>query len=112
MSNIEFTKKDLEEVAKLSRLSLTEEEKEKFVVEMKAVLNYVAQVSEMVKQNTQMSGSEGYGQQFENSYNKNSLREDRALTEGNFYTEDILKNAPKREGNFIEVPQVLTKHKK
>ena len=43
MSNIEFTKKDLENVATLSRLSLTEEEKEKFLGEMKEIELYVPQ---------------------------------------------------------------------
>ena len=70
MSNIEFTKKDLENVATLSRLSLTEEEKEKFLGEMKEILNYVGQVSEMAVGGIESSGGTEYGNQFLDSFNK------------------------------------------
>ena len=51
--NIEFTKKDLENVAMLSRLSLIEEEKDKFLGEMKEILSYIGQVSEMASGNVE-----------------------------------------------------------
>lgn len=112
MSNIEFTKKDLENVATLSRLSLKEEEKEKFLVQMKEILEYVEQVGEMASGNVEASGGENYGKQFENSVNKNTTREDMVLNEANKFTESLLANAPAREGNFVKVSQVLNKHKK
>lgn len=111
MSNIEFTKKDLENVAMLSRLSLTEDEKEKFLVQMKEVLEYVGQVGEMASGNLEASGGVHYAQQFENSYNKNITREDIASNSANEYTEALLEDAPAREGNFVKVSQVLDKHK-
>ena len=73
MSNIEFTKKDLEDVATLSRLHLEEDEKEKFLGQMKEVLEYVGQVSEMASENVENSGGANYGKQFENSVNKNGI---------------------------------------
>ena len=112
MSNIEFTKKDLEDVATLSRLHLKEDEKEKFLGQMKEVLEYVGQVSEMASENVENSGGANYGKQFENSVNKNVVREDIVLNEANSNTEDLLNNAPTREGNFVRVSQVLDKHKK
>ncbi len=112
MSNIEFKKEDLENVAMLSRLSLTEEEKEKFLEQMKEVLEYVGQVSEMASGDMENSGGENYGKQFENSVNKNTIREDNVLNEANSYTEVLLNDAPEVEGNFIKVSQVLDKHKK
>lgn len=111
MANIEFTKKDLEHVALLSRLSLTEEEKEKFVGQMKEVLEYVGQISEMANGDIEASGGEGYGKRFLDSLNKNILREDNVLNEANSYTEALLENAPIRNGDYIEVSQVLDKHK-
>ncbi len=111
MANIEFTKKDLEDVALLSRLSLTEEEKEKFLVQMKEVLEYVGQVSEMASGSVESSGGEGYGKQFKDSVNNNIIREDNILNQANFYTEALLENAPIRNGDYVEVAQVLDKHK-
>lgn len=112
MSNIEFTKKDLENVAMLSRLSLTEVEKEKFLLEMKEILNYVGQVADMAGGNLESSGGATYGDQFINSFNKNSWREDAILNQGGEYTEKLLRNAPDRQGDFVKVSQVLDKHKK
>lgn len=112
MSNIEFTKKDLESVATLSRLHLEESEKEKFLGQMKEVLEYVGQVSEMASENVENSGGVNYAKQFENSANKNIVREDIVLNEANSNTEDLLSDAPAREGNFVRVSQVLDKHKK
>lgn len=112
MSNIEFTKKDLENVAMLSRLHLSEEEKEKFLLQMKEILEYVGQVSEMADGGLESSGGENYGRQFINSTNKNYVREDMVLNDANKFTERLLSNAPAREGDFVKVPQVLDKHKK
>jgi aspartyl-tRNA(Asn)/glutamyl-tRNA(Gln) amidotransferase subunit C len=109
MSNIEFTKKDLENVATLSRLSLTEEEKEKFLLEMKEILNYVGQVGEMAGGNLESSGGETYGNQFLNSFNKNEMREDAILNQGGEYTEKLLADAPDRQGDFVKVSKVIKK---
>ncbi|MEN9338573.1 MAG: Glu-tRNAGln amidotransferase subunit [Candidatus Parcubacteria bacterium] len=112
MSNIEFTKEDLEKVAMLSRLELKEEEKEKFLVQMKEILEYVGQVSDMAGGEVLASGGENYGKQFENSINKNATREDIVLNEANKFTESLLANAPATKDSFVKVSQVLDKHKK
>ncbi|MEI6352865.1 MAG: Asp-tRNA(Asn)/Glu-tRNA(Gln) amidotransferase subunit GatC [Candidatus Nomurabacteria bacterium] len=111
-SNIQFTKEDLEKVATLSRLSLTEEEKEKFLVEMQEILAYVGQVSDMASGDIESSGGSGYGNQFINSVNKNEMREDEILNQSNEYTERLLNDAPDRKDDFVKVSQVLDKHKK
>jgi len=109
--NIEFTKEDLEKVAMLSRLHLEEGEKEKFLLQIKEILGYVGQVSDMADSGIESSGGEHYGDQFENSINKNIMREDIILNEAESYTEKILEDAPQREGKFVKVSQVLDKHK-
>ncbi len=111
MSKVEFKKEDLENVAKLSRLSINENEADKLLFQIKEILNYVGLVSEIANNGTSSSGGAGYGEQFVDTYNKNVIREDRALTEGNFYTKNILENSPKSENNYIVVSQVLAKHK-
>ena len=109
MSNIEFTKKDLENVATLSRLALTEEEKEKFLGEMKEILNYVGQVSEMAAGGIESSGGAAYGNQFMDSFNKDEMREDAILNQGGEYTEKLLADAPDRQGDFVKVSKVIKK---
>ncbi len=109
--NVEFTKEDLENVAMLSRLHLSEEEKEKFLGQMKEVLEYVGQVRDMANAGVESSGGENYGKQFENSVNKNIMRDDLVLNEANKYTEILLEDAPARKDNFVKVSQVLDKHK-
>ena len=112
MSNIEFKKEDLENVAMLSRLSLSNEEKDTFLGQMKEVLEYVGQVSEMASEGVENSGGVNYDKQFENSINKNTTREDNVLNEANSYIKILLADAPEIEGDFIKVSQVLDKHKK
>jgi aspartyl-tRNA(Asn)/glutamyl-tRNA(Gln) amidotransferase subunit C len=108
----EFTKADLEKVALLSRLSLTENEKEKFLFEIKEILGFVSELESINAENVDSSGGINYGGQFLNSVNKNIMREDKILNEGGKYTEALLNNAPVRNGDYIEVSQVLDKHKK
>ena len=110
--NIEFTKEDLEKVAMLSRLNIQESEKEKFLEQIKGILEYVGQVSDMASDDIESSGGNNYADQFENSINKNITRKDEILNNAEYYTEKILKDAPQIEGKFIKVSQVLDKHKK
>ncbi len=42
-----ITKKDIEHIADLARLELTEDEKEKFVGQLSSILDYVAQLGEV-----------------------------------------------------------------
>ena len=112
MSNIDFKKEDLENIVMLSRLSLSEEENDTFLVQMKEILEYVGQVSEMTNEGLENSGGIHYGKQFENSINRNTIREDIVLNNLNNNTEILLDNAPEVENNFIKVSQVLDKHKK
>lgn len=110
--NVEFNKEGLEQVALLSRLSLTENEKVKFLGEIKNILGFISQIKDLTAGKVEVSGGEHYGQQFVNSLNKNIMREDKVENQGGEYTEKLLANAPERIHDFIKVGQVLTKHKK
>ncbi len=111
MSKINITKQELENIAHLSRISLREEEKEKFLEEIKDILNYTEEVSKIENKKNQISGGENYSKQFENAINKNTIRDDLITNKANEYTESLLENAPEREDAFIKVSQVLDKHK-
>lgn len=95
MSNI--SKKDVEHVAKLSRLELSEEEKSQYTQELGAILDYVDELNsaptEGIEPISQISGL------------KNIAREDEI--EESLPTEKALQNAPDKKDKFIKVKKVF-----
>jgi Asp-tRNA(Asn)/Glu-tRNA(Gln) amidotransferase C subunit len=73
--NIEFTKEDLEKVAMLSRLRLEEDEKEMFLGQIKEILGYVGQVSDMADGEIESSGGENYGKKWSKQRKRACLRQ-------------------------------------
>jgi aspartyl-tRNA(Asn)/glutamyl-tRNA(Gln) amidotransferase subunit C len=87
---------EVEKLAGLSRLALTEEEKNKFQGEIEAILGFVGQVKDAAEAAPEMQ----YAQ-------INNLREDIATHKTGGYTEKLLKEAPEREGDFVKVKRIL-----
>ena len=91
-----ITIKDVEHVAKLARLELTEEEKEKYTTQLTDVLKYVDQMNEVdtsnVKPMTQVVDF------------VNVMREDKVFYEQT--KEELMKNAPYEEDGFFRVPKI------
>ena len=92
-----ITKKDVEHVARLARLALTEEEKEKFTVQLSKILEYVEKLKELDTSNVQPTAHP--------FFSKTVWREDKSLPFTD--VESILKNAPDREDNFFKVKKVI-----
>lgn len=91
-----ITIKDVEHVAKLARLALTEEEKAKFAPQLNAVLEYVDELNEV-----DTTGIEPMAHSIKIS---NVMREDEVKQE--FSREEMLKNAPEEEDGFFKVPKI------
>ena len=91
-----ITIKDVEHVAKLARLELTEEEKEKFTGQLGAVLEYVNQMNEV-----DTSDVEPMAHAIDFS---NVMREDVVVYEQT--KEELMKNAPYEENGFFRVPKI------
>ena len=91
-----ITIKDVEHVAKLARLELTEEEKEKFTTQLGAVLEYVNQMNEV-----DTSDVEPMAHAIDFS---NVMREDKVVYEQT--KEELMKNAPYEEDGFFRVPKI------
>ena len=91
-----ITVKDVEHVAKLARLELTEEEKELYTKQLGDVLKYVDQMNEVdtsnVKPMTQVIDF------------CNVMREDKVVQE--ISKEDLMANAPEEENGFFKVPKI------
>ena len=91
-----ITIKDVEHVAKLARLALTEEEKAKFAPQLNAVLEYVDELNEV-----DTTGIEPMAHSIKIS---NVMREDEVKQE--FTREEMLQNAPEEEDGFFKVPKI------
>ncbi len=91
-----ITIKDVEHVAKLARLELTEEEKELYTKQLGDVLKYVDQMNEVdtsnVKPMTQVIDF------------VNVMREDKVVYEHT--KEELMANAPEEENGFFKVPKI------
>jgi len=90
-------KEDLDKLAKLSRLSLTDEEKEKLALEFDSILGYVSEIEKV-----------SVGERvLEAGLLRNVMREDGEPHESGLYTEAILNNAPDTEDGYLKVKQVF-----
>ncbi len=91
-----ITVKDVEHVAKLARLELTEEEKEKFTSQLGDVLKYVEQMNEVDTSDVEpMAHAIDF---------VNVMREDEVKYEQT--KEELMKNAPDAEDGFFKVPKI------
>ena len=91
-----ITIKDVEHVAKLARLELTEEEKELYTKQLGDVLKYVDQMNEVDTSNVKPMA------QVVDLVNV--MREDEVIHD--ISKEELMKNAPEEENGFFRVPKI------
>jgi aspartyl-tRNA(Asn)/glutamyl-tRNA(Gln) amidotransferase subunit C len=93
-----LSKEEIEHIARLSRLEITDEEKELYAGQLSSVLSYVEELGEV--------DTEGVEPTANVTGLKNVFRDDKVLESG-IPHEDIAKNAPKfKNGSFV-VPGVF-----
>ena len=91
-----ITIKDVEHVAKLARLELTEEEKVKFSKQLGDILKYVEQMTKVDTTDVEpMSHAIPI---------VNVMREDKVVSEQT--KEELMANAPSEEDGFFRVPKI------
>lgn len=88
--------KDVEHVAKLARLELTEDEKELYTKQLGDVLKYVDQMNEV---DTSSVAPMSHAVNF-----VNVMREDKVIYEHT--KEELMSNAPMEENGFFRVPKI------
>lgn len=91
-----ITVKDVEHVAKLARLELTEDEKQKFAKQLGDVLKYVEQMNEV-----DTTGVKPMAHAFDVV---NVMRDDKVVYEQT--KQELMKNAPEEENGFFRVPKI------
>ncbi len=92
-----LTKTEVEHVARLARLELSETEKEAYTVQLNEILNFVEQLSGI-----DIAGIEPTAHAIPVT---NVFRPDRV--EPSLDPETVLANAPERLDNFFRVPKIL-----
>jgi len=91
------TLKDVEHVAKLARLELSDAEKNRFTEQMNAILKYAEKLNEL--------NTEGVEPTTHVLPVMNVMREDKARP--SWPLEEVLANAPEEEDGQFRVPAVL-----
>ena len=90
---------NVEHIAKLARLGLGEEEKEKISRELAAILAFVEKLKEVDTKNVEPT-AQATGRQ-------NVTRADEAKKEEEQQRQQILKNAPQTKNDYIKVKEVF-----
>ncbi|MDO8510295.1 MAG: Asp-tRNA(Asn)/Glu-tRNA(Gln) amidotransferase subunit GatC [bacterium] len=89
---------EIEALAELARIYLSEEEKATLAKEVEAILAYVEQIQKV----KEVSRGES-----DFSPLRNVMREDGKPHESGAYTETLLEASPKRHGNYVKVKKIL-----
>ena len=95
-----ITQKEVEHVAHLAKLELTEAEKSRFAEQLSHILTYVDQLQEV--------STEGVTPTASGTYEGTVLRED-IPQEGLSLEHALGSNAPESTGGFFVVPKILGK---
>ena len=90
----ELTKEEVLHVAHLARIDVTEEDINKYKIQLKQILDEINRINELdVDGDILISPTD----------NKNEYREDIGINED----VDVLRNAPKKSGNYIEIKRFV-----
>lgn len=89
---------DIEHLASLARMRLTETELEQFAAEIPAIVEYVSAVKE-IAEDTDTEPNPGV--------RPNVFRLDEITNEPNQFSEDILAEMPHSDGRFLSVKKIL-----
>tara|TARA_B100000214_G_C23645362_1_gene480365 strand:- start:294 stop:581 length:288 start_codon:yes stop_codon:yes gene_type:complete len=94
---IKISSSDVRKVAQLARLELPEDQIETYTEQIQEILTYVDQLQEIDTKNIPPTTRAVEV--------VNAMRED--LVEVNCSREDLLNQAPQRDGDFFRVPRIL-----
>jgi len=90
--------KDVEHLAGLARIEVSDTEKELLRHDLEGILEYVSQIKKVEGEQEE---------QVEQVELRNVMREDSEPHKAGIFTEDILKQAPRRDGNRISVKKIM-----
>ena len=89
----------IDNLAKLSHLSFSEQERKEIRADLQEMISFIEKLKEV--------NTDGVTPLLHMSSNVNMLRED--VVQGSVSREEALKNAPETDGTFFKVPKVIKK---
>jgi aspartyl-tRNA(Asn)/glutamyl-tRNA(Gln) amidotransferase subunit C len=89
---------DIKNLASLARIELTEAEAENMTKDVDSILGYVGKINDAVSNDEVKK---------QTPLLRNVMRDDSVTHTPGEFTEDILNNAPDREGNYLKVKKIL-----
>lgn len=100
-----MNKAEVLKLAGLARIEISDSEAESLSGEFEAILGYVADIKKVARPSDLSQPSPKLGEGKGGVYNV--FRIDENPHESGMYTENILKNAPSREGDLLSVKKIL-----
>lgn len=94
-----ISKEQVEHIAKLARIELSEEEKEKFTQDLSSILDYVEKLKQV---DTSKTKPISQVTELENIMRSDDIKYELPDTRSK-----LLKEAPKRKGDYFQVPKIL-----
>lgn len=91
-----ITREDIEKLANLSRIKISDAEKDSMQKDIESILEYVGQVKNISTPSAT-----------EVPELRNIMRDDIVTHESGEYTDDLLACAPARDGNYLKVKKIL-----
>ena len=88
---------DIKHLASLSRLDITDTEAEELLHDLKAILVYVDQVTNVTVSGTEIDVPE----------HRNIAREDVSTNESGMFTDLIMQNVPEKQDGYIKVNKII-----
>ena len=94
-----ITKKDVDKLAALSRVEMTDTEKDGILHDLESILGYVSEIQEVATEEAPVEERIGVL--------RNVMREDADPNPEGTHTKEIIASAPKSKGNYIKVKKIL-----
>lgn len=92
--------KEIEKLASLARIEIKDEEKENFQKEIGSILNYIEQIKIATGEKTER----------QKEAIRNVFREDKNPHKVELFLNDILSEAPMRDGDYFKVKKIIKGH--
>ena len=96
-------KEDIQHLALLARLELSNNEVDKFAHQFNDILGYVDKIKDITRE----MGDEKEELKIENTVSKNIFRDDLDGQEGGVFSGKILKEAPNTKDGFVKVKKII-----
>ena len=91
-------KEEIEKLAELSRIDVSEEETKELASEIEEILNYVSEIQDVSSDEPKKKAGQL----------RNVFREDGVPHESGIYTKEILEEAPRKKDGYIQVKTILS----